>query len=87
MYLLVGNLYTATSRLSQVCDQVGGFLGNQTVTRQLYDAKDRDPVDQVTRAQMNLSYAAMDARDLTARLRAAQTDIAGLGVREIDLDA
>jgi hypothetical protein len=79
---LVADLYSATGRIPQVCDQLGQFLRAQEATGRLYEAQGRDIAVQVDRAQVHLDQAAEAARALTRALQAVQADIAGLGVKE-----
>lgn len=81
-YRLLGDLYAATGRLPQVCDQLRQFLTAQEATERLYEARGRDVFEQVCEARMDLAAAAEAARKLTAALQATQADIAGLGVKE-----
>ena len=81
-YRLLGDLYAATGRLPQVCDQLRQFLTAQEATERLYEARGRDVFEQVCEARMDLAAAVEAARKLTAALQAVQADIAGLGVKK-----
>jgi hypothetical protein len=83
-YLLVGELYSATHRFPQMCDQLEHFLEAQEATGRLYEAQGRDIDVQVSRAARHLGNARDAARALTRALQAVQADIAGLGVKEDD---
>jgi hypothetical protein len=81
-YRLLADLYTVTGRLPQVCEQLERFLREQQATRPLYEARGRDVAAQVERAAAHLGRAADAAHALTRALQQAQSDIAGLGVKE-----
>ena len=81
-YSLVGDLYSATGRLQQVCDQLDEFTREQAASGRLYEAQGRDIGVQRDKASIHLSQAGDAARALTVALRSVQADIAGLGVRE-----
>jgi hypothetical protein len=81
-YRLLGELYSATSRLPQMCDQLVAFLRAQEATGRLYEARGRDISEQARKAEGHLGSAADFARGLTRALQAVQADIAGLGVKE-----
>lgn len=81
-YRLIADIYAATGRLPQACDQIGRFLQAQAGRRAAYEARGRDPREQATLAAARLAEASATARALTAALQAAQTAIAGLGIRE-----
>ena len=85
-YTLLAEIYAATGRLPQVCDQLGEFLADQRATGRLYEAQGREVAAQVSAARIHLTDAASAARALTRALQAVQADIAGLGVRD-DPDA
>jgi len=82
VYRLIADLYTATARFPQMCEQLARFLRAQAATGRLYEARGRDIALQVERAEMHLDQAAAAAHALTTALQAVQADIAGLGVRE-----
>ena len=79
---LVADLYSATARLPQMCGQMEEFLRVQATTGRLYEARGRDVKIQCARGMAHLAQAAAAAGALTMALQAAQTDIAGLGVKE-----
>jgi hypothetical protein len=81
-YRLLAELYSATGRFPQICEQLGQFLAAQQATGRLYEARGRDIADQVGAARADLDEATAAAQRLTRALRAVQADIAGLGVRE-----
>ena len=82
-YILLAEIYCATGRLPQVCEQVDTFLRAQMATGRLYEARqDREVAGQVAAASASLARAAAAAEELTRALQAVQADIAGLGVRE-----
>ena len=81
-YRLIADIYAATSRLPQACDQVGRFLAAQAAREGAYEARGGDPGAQAAQAAAHLAEAAGAAHALTAALQAAQTAIAGLGIRE-----
>jgi len=79
---LVGEIYSATSRFQQMFAQLEQFLRAQKASRRLYEARGGDVSTLIEAAALDLREAAMHSRDLTRLLRAAQTDISGLGVDE-----
>jgi hypothetical protein len=81
-YKLIADLYAATGRLPQACEQIGRFLEAQARRAGAYDARGRNPRQQAEHAAGHLSRAANAAYTLTVALQAAQTAIAGLGIRE-----
>ena len=81
-YRLLGELYSGTGRLSQMCEQLEQFIRAQVASGRLYEARGRDVGDQVNKAAARLRQAAGAAQALTQLLRAVQVDIAGLGVKE-----
>ena len=81
-YRLIADIYAATGRLPQTCDQISRFLEAQATRRGVYEARGRNPREQAALAAARLADAASAARTLTAALQAAQTAIAGLGIRE-----
>jgi hypothetical protein len=81
-YRLLGDLYAATGRLPQVCDQLVHFLRAQEATGHLYEARGLEVADQLALAEIHAEQAVRAARNLTTALQAVQADIAGLGVRE-----
>jgi len=82
VYRLVADIYSATARLPQMCGQMEEFLRVQATTGRLYEARGRDVKIQCARGMAHLAQAAAAAGALTMALQAAQTDIAGLGVKE-----
>jgi hypothetical protein len=82
VYSLVADLYSATSRFPQVCDQLERFLEAQVATGRLYEAQGRVVPVQAGKAIRHLGQAGDAARALTRALQAVQADIAGLGVKE-----
>ena len=81
-YRLIADVYAATGRLPQACEQIGRFLKAQADRSGVYEARGRDPREQAALAAARLAEAATAAHILTAALQAAQTAIAGLGIRE-----
>ena len=81
-YRLIAEIYAATGRLPQACEQSGRFLKAQAARRAAYEARGRDPGEQAALAAARLAEAAAAAHALTTALQAAQTAIAGLGIRE-----
>ena len=81
-YRLIADVYAATGRLPQACEQIGRFLEAQAARRAAYEARGRDPGEQAALAAACLAEAAAAAHALTTALQAAQTAIAGLGIRE-----
>ena len=81
-YRLIADIYSATGRLPQACEQIGRFLAVQGRRVDAYEARGRNPGEQAALAAAHLVKAARAAHDLTAALQAAQTAIAGLGIRE-----
>lgn len=81
-YRLIADIYAATGRLPQACEQIGGFLMAQGRRADAYEARGRNPGEQAAIAAARLADAATAARNLTRALQAAQTAIAGLGIRE-----
>lgn len=81
-YRLIADIYSATGRLPQACEQIGRFLGVQAARGAAYEARGRDPGTQAAQAAAHLAEAASAAHALTAALQAAQTAIAGLGIQE-----
>jgi hypothetical protein len=81
-YRLLADLYSATGRLPQICSQMETFFSGQEATGRLYEARGRDITVQVEAAAGQFRAAAAAAQTLTKALQAAQTAIAGLGVRE-----
>lgn len=86
VYVLVAELYSATGRLPQICEQMDTFLRQQEATGRLYEARSLDVAGQVSKASAHLAQAAGAAEALTRALQAVQADIAGLGVTK-DPDA
>lgn len=82
VYRLVADLYTATGRFPQVCEQLGAFLEAQQATGRLYEDRSRDVCAQVEQALVHLDHASAEASKLTRALQAVQADIAGLGVHQ-----
>jgi hypothetical protein len=83
-YRLIADIYLATGRLPQACEQIGRFLQAQAAREGACEAKGRHPGDQADLATVYLAEAAAAAHRLTSALQAAQTAIAGLGIREGD---
>jgi hypothetical protein len=83
-YRLIADIYMATGRLPQACDQIGRFLMAQGRRAGAYEARGRNPSEQTALAAARLAEAAGAAHALTAALQAAQAAIAGLGIREDD---
>ena len=81
-YRFVADVYSATGRIPQMCEQLEAFLRAQVVAGQLYEARGRDIEIQRDRAAIHLGQAAAHARALTRALQEVQADISGLGVRE-----
>lgn len=81
-YRLIADVYSATGRLPQACEQIGRFLEAQAARDGAYEARGRNPASAARLAAAHLAGAANAARTLTDALRAAQTAIAGLGIRE-----
>ena len=81
-YRLIADIYSAVGRLPQACMQIGQFLHAQAAREGAYEAQGRDPAKCAALAAAHLSGAASAADTLTAALQAAQTAIAGLGIRE-----
>jgi hypothetical protein len=84
VYRIVADLYSATARFPQVCDQLTRFLRTQAATGRLYEARGRDVAGQVSEAAMQLRAASEAARNLTTALQNVQAAISGLGVNEDD---
>ena len=85
-YRLLGDVCSATGRLSQMCEQLTAFLQAQEATGRLYEARDRDIAGQVGSAADSLQLAGNWASSLTTVLQNAQRAINGLGVKD-DPDA
>lgn len=81
-YRLIADLYAATGRLPQACEQIGEFLMAQGRRVDAYEARGRNPSEQSAIGAARLADAATAAHNLTRALQAAQTAIAGLGIRE-----
>jgi hypothetical protein len=86
VYTLLGEIYSATSRLPQICAQLTTFLSAQKDSGNLYEPRGEDVGERVAAAAYHLGLAHGAASNLTKMLQAVQADIAGLGVRE-DPDA
>ena len=86
-YRLAADLYSATGRLRQICEQLEQFIRAQAATGRLYEARGRDVEIQRDTAAIHLDQAAMHAHSLTLALQAFQADISGLGVKEGSDDA
>jgi len=80
-YRLLGELYSATSRLPQLCGQLAEFLAAQLATGKLGDDSGRDPAVACEGASMHLRLAAERAAGLTASLQDVQRAISGLHVK------
>jgi len=81
-YKLIADLYSAAGRLPQACEQIGQFLMAQGRRADAYEARGRNPAEQAAIGAARLAEAATAAHNLTRALQAAQTAIAGLGIRE-----
>lgn len=81
-YRLIADIYAATGRLSQACDQISRFLQAQAARPGAYEGRGRNPQAQATLAAERLVAASSAAHALTEALRGAQTAIAGLGIRD-----
>jgi hypothetical protein len=81
-YRLAADLYSATGRFPQMCEQLERFLHAQLATGRLYDAKTGDPLTACSEAALHLETASKHAAALTRALQAVQADISGLGVKE-----
>jgi hypothetical protein len=81
-YRLIADIYSATGRLPQACEQIGQFLMAQGRRADAYEARGRNPAEQAAIGAARLAEAATAAHNLTRALQAAQTAIAGLGIRE-----
>lgn len=84
VYKILGELYSATGRLPQVCEQLGRFLEAQEATGRLYEARGREISVQRRMAASHLDDAGQHSAALTRALQRVQADIAGLGVKEDD---
>jgi len=80
-YRLLGELYSATGRLPQLCGQLGEFLAAQLATGRLGDDSGRDPALACDRASLHLRQAGAHAAGLTRALQDVQNAISGLHVR------
>lgn len=85
-YRLVADLYSATGRFPQVCEQLARFLREHLAAGHLYDAKAGEPEEACADAAAHLEQAGKLAAALTRALQAVQADIAGLGVKEENTD-
>lgn len=83
-YRLIAELYSATGRLPQVCEQIDQFLRTQAATGRLREAQGRDIGQRVRMAADSLRLAGNFASSLTTALQNAQTAINGLGVKDGD---
>ena len=81
-YRLIADLYSATGHLPQACEQIGQFLMAQGRRAGAYEARGRNSGEQAAIGAARLADAATAAHNLTRALQAAQTAIAGLGIRE-----
>lgn len=81
-YALAADLYSATGRFRQICEQLEQFIRAQADSGCLYEARGRDVEVQRDTAAIHLDQAAGHAHALTMALQAFQADISGLGVRE-----
>ena len=81
-YRLLGEIYSATSRLPQLCGQLTAFLAAQRDSGRLYEARGGDIGEKVAAAAYHLGLAHGAASNLTKMLKAVQADIAGFGVDE-----
>lgn len=82
VYALVADLYAATGRFPQICEQLKAFLAAQRDSGSLYEARGEDVGERVAAAAYHLGLAHGAASNLTKMLQAVQADIAGLGVKE-----
>jgi hypothetical protein len=81
-HALVADLYAATGRFPQICEQLKAFLAAQCYTGSLYEARGEDVGERVAAAAYHLGLARRAASNLTEMLQAVQADIAGLGVKD-----
>ena len=81
-YALAADLYSATGRFRQICDQLDQFIRAQADTGRLYEARGRDVGVSRDMAAVDLDKAAAHAHALTMALQAFQADISGLGVKD-----
>jgi hypothetical protein len=81
-YRLLGELYSATGRLPQLCAQLTAFLAAAKDSGTLREASGADVSERVAAAAYHLGLAHGAASDLTSALQDAQADISGLGVKE-----
>ena len=81
-YRLAGDLYAATGRFEQICEQLEQFIRAQADSGRLYEARGRNVLIQRDQAAIHLDQAAMNAHALTVALQAFQADISGLGVKD-----
>jgi hypothetical protein len=81
-YRLLGEVYSATSRLPQLCNQIEAFLSAQLAAARLGDDSGRDPALACDRAARYLRQAAERAADLTAALQDVQSAISRLHAKE-----
>jgi hypothetical protein len=81
-YALIADLYSATSRIGEVCGHLASFIDGQATREGVYEARGRDVAGQADAHRGHMGEAAKAAAALTKALQAAQADIAGLGVTE-----
>ena len=81
VYRLLGEMYSATSRLPQICGQLTAFLAGQKDSGTLYEASGGDISERVAAAAYHLGLAHSAASALTRALQDTQGAISGLGVR------
>jgi hypothetical protein len=81
-YRLLGELYSATGRLPQLCGQLTGFLAAQGESGTLADDHGLDVATQIAEASYHLGGAHGAAEQLTKALQRAQQSISGLYVKE-----
>ena len=84
VYALVAELYAATGRFPQICEQLKAFLAAQRDAGSLYEARGEDVGERVAAAAYHLGLAHGAASNLTKMFQAVQADIAGLGPKEGD---
>lgn len=80
VYRLLGEMYSATSRIPQMCGQITAFLSAQKDSGTLYEASGAEVSERVATAAYHLGLAHGAAEDLTRALRDVQNAINGLGV-------
>lgn len=83
-YDLLGSLKVAVERMPQLCGQVGAQLRKQAAAGNAADREGRDPAIQAGMAADLLEDVAGRLDSAAAHLGRAQSDIAGLYVKEGD---